>query len=147
VIWRFGLGLLLLTCKDRRASQQKVPDCLINGFALSLDARSNQERVDQLVSLEQTSRNIGVQDFRDAHNQNPESLLHIRCLCTLRNGLVEQCLHISQGVLIHWIYACQVSNDEIEDAASNGHGCVKVSSLVDGHLYHFGLVHSDVDLS
>ena len=61
----FGLCWHIFFVKDAGTSKQKVPHDRADQTKLSLDPRRNDERIDDLVLLEQTNANLLIQVLRD----------------------------------------------------------------------------------
>ena len=86
---------------------------------VSIYARDNEEGEYDLMRFKETSGNVRENHSRDVIDQNIESLLkHIGFLANF-NGFIEQTLDVAQRVLIHRVNTCEVSDDEVEDGATD----------------------------
>ena len=90
------MNISLLLSNKRWSSQENVPDCLINLLGIPPDTGYNEKGVDELVSLEETSRDVFVHCFRDIVDQDIQSLINCWCLGTLVNGFIKQRLEVDQ---------------------------------------------------
>ena len=134
-VWILWLNLLI---NDTRPSKQGAPQLFIDFQTVSIDASGHQEGKDDLMGDEKTSGDIQVKCSCDSIDQYLQPFFQGRLLRTLFNSRVEQPLDIGQRVLIHGIYASQVSNNEVQYAATSGYGPVLIPRDIDLFLDNSG---------
>ena len=114
---------------------------------MTVNTCANQERVNQLVTLKETSGYIDEDDFRNHSNQCFKTCWKVfRFLCGV-DGFVEQYFDILERVLVHIIDASHVSNHEVNDATSDGDALIAQTSLVDFFFNNCRLSDSQIDFS
>ncbi len=119
---------------------------LFDLLAVSVNACDNEERVDDLMSFEETAGDISVDHACDVINEDVEAVFEDLGLRALLNGCIEETLDIGQRVLVHGVDSCQVGDHEVQDRATDGHCTVLVTRVVDFFFDNQGLGYTLVDL-
>lgn len=143
--WVRGLPVSLLLSDGLDTSQQKVPSHLSDDILRSVNRCGDQVGKNELVCLEESSGHILVNVLRDHLNQAVQSSLQVVTLGRHVNGLIEEYLDELERVLVHIIDVGEVSNDEVQDAASLGDGGIHATSLIDLLLYNLSSGHTLID--
>ena len=83
------------------------------------------------MSFEETSTDIGEQEESDVIKQHLDPCLLVFTRVSVLDCSDEEFLHVSERVLIHWVYSSEVSDDKVEDRTSLTHSLEQASRLLD----------------
>lgn len=138
------LVLPILVVYDR-STEEEVP--LIQGdlFGAHEDLRRVEERVEQLVALEQTTANRLVEGLRDVVLEDDESLLDFIRLLRLLESHLEEASEELERVLVHVVDQGEVRDHEVQYTTTAGHSSILLTILSDllGGDFSFGFSLSD----
>ena len=112
-------------------SNQQVPLLGENEFLFPTNAGADQERINLLMRLEQSSANIGEHLLGDGIVQVLQTLLNIIGLGTLLHGHIEQLLEECQRKLVHRVDQTQLADDKVQDCAPHRNRNIVVAARVD----------------
>jgi hypothetical protein len=115
------------------AAQEEVPLRDADLVDAAQDASGIQERVQQLVALEQTTANTEVEGASLVFDQDGETLFELVGFLGLLEAVNEELGEEVERVLVHGVNVGEVSNDEVQDGASQRDGAVRLTGSVN-HL-------------
>lgn len=133
------LGAFTLDVQGRTALQENVHVAVGQFFSGDQDLEANHQDISNLVTLEETTIDVLV----DMEGQVFDDLLHTlgRLLLLLGqvNGLVEEFEELFEGGVVHPGDQRHINDTEVHRRATNGHGAILFSLLIDFLGLDFGI--------
>ena len=112
------LSVLLLLGEWHSSSQKSIPAGWSDDIGISVDRSRDQVGEDQLVSFEETSRDVRVDLLRNSGDQVSQTNLQVIVLGSGVDGLIEEHLDELERVLVHVVDVGHICDDEIQDATT-----------------------------
>ena len=115
------LGLLQVAGGELAAGEQEAPLVEVDLARAHLDLDGEQERVHELVHLEDGAADVGVEQVGDEVVQVGDALAEVLALRRAADAVDEELLVPGERVLVHGVDRGEVGDAEEQDGAAHGH--------------------------